>query len=64
MGRYRHKKTRVDAFEFVRGTFYALLSEDAQMAPLGVAFRGFVCVLISKNYIYILPYEKPCIRFF
>lgn len=22
----------------------ALLSEDARMAPLGVAFRGFVCV--------------------
>lgn len=24
MGRYRHKKTRVDAFEFVRGTFLCL----------------------------------------
>ena len=59
------KKTRVDAFGFcARHNSCALLSEDARMAPLGVAFRGFVRVLISKNYIYILPYEKPCIRFF
>ena len=65
MGRYRHKKKRVlTRSNLCAAHFYALLSEDARMAPLGVAFRGFVCVLISKNYIYILPYEKPCIRFF
>lgn len=64
MEAYRHKKTRIDAFGFVHRRISApCCPRTPGWRRSGLLFVDLY-VLISKNYIYILPYEKPCIRFF
>ena len=46
MGRYRHKKTRVDAFEFVRDTFLCLAVRGR---PDGAARGCFSWICLCVN---------------